>query len=322
MAHNIDMSNGRANAAFARTPAWHKLGTVIDRAMSGEEAIELGGLNWNAELRRMWREDRNGQPVEDTRKRAVVRSDTDKVLGIVGQTYVPAQNRELVSLLEAIVGAGCKFDSAGSLYGGQKVWINCKATDCFEVLPDDLVETYLAILNGHDGTTRLTAVATATRVVCANTFNLVMNGVERGGGRSITIRHDGRLEDNIQRAKEALGLVHTTAERMKQEAEALVKVQMKQDAMAKFFAEQVQKLGQSEEAAKITLLQLSRLAHSPTNTVKGMEGTAWQAYNVWSEFVDHAPRRIAADKRLESVWIGEGAQQKASAWTQLLTMAN
>jgi len=320
MAHKIDMSNGRANAAFARTPAWHKLGRVLPDTMTGEEAITHAGLDWQVESRKVFRPNRDGLMVEVENKRAVVRCDTDKVLGMTGTTYQPVQNRQLVEFMDAVIGAGARYDAAGSLYGGGKVFVVCKVSDCYEIIPGDIVENYITIMNGHDGLTTLTAIATNTRVVCANTFQMVMD-TSSGQKRVIRLRHDGTIADNIERAKEALGLVHTAAERMRIESEALVKTQLSKDQLSEFFTRQVMKLTESEENRKMTMIQIAKYMNSPTNTIKGMEGTAWQAYNAFSEFVDHAPRRIGADKRLESCWMGEGSNQKTNAFQELLALA-
>lgn len=319
MAHEIDMSNGRANCAFARKSAWHGLGVVVPEAMSSDDAIKLAGLDWEATLRDVAYLNGEGVPVLVEGKHAVVRQDTGKVLGIVGGTYQPVQNRDLANFMDALIGAGAKYDSAGSLYGGKKVWFNLKVSDCFEVIPEDVVQPYLTVMNGHDGTTRLTAIATATRVVCANTFQLALDTADRN--RTVSIRHDGKLLDNVQRAKEALGLVYTAAERYRIEAAAVAKVKLDKDELAAFFATHVQKIGGSIEAQKMNLLAMSWGMRNERNNIRGMEGTAWQAYNVLSEFIDHAPRRTGADKRIESVTSGIGSIQKINAWNELLAMA-
>ena len=319
MAHEIDMSNGRANAAFARKSAWHNLGVVVPEAMATEDAIRHAGLDWEATLRDVAYMSGEGQAILIEGKRAVVRQDTGKVLGVVGMTYQPVQNRELAAFMDALIGAGAKYDSAGSLYGGKKVWFNVRVADCFEVIPEDIVQPYLTVMNGHDGTTRLTAIATATRVVCANTFQLALDTADRN--RTISIRHDGRLMDNVQRAKETLGLVYSAAERYQIEAAAVAKVRLNKEQLAAFFVEQVDMIGGSEDSKKMNMLAMTWGLRNDRNNLRGMEGTAWQAYNVLSEFIDHAPRRTGADKRIESVTMGIGAQQKIMAWNQLLAMA-
>ncbi len=45
MAHEIETHGDQAAAIFARTDAWHRLGTTVrGRAFTAEEAMELGHL--------------------------------------------------------------------------------------------------------------------------------------------------------------------------------------------------------------------------------------------------------------------------------------
>jgi len=45
----------------------------------------------------------------------------------------------------------------------------------------------------------------------------------------------------------------------------------------------------------------------------GVRGTLWAAYNGVAELTDHRGLRQTADRRLHSVWYGEGATIKARA---------
>lgn len=316
MAHEIDMTTGRAAAAFARTPAWHKLGRVLPNAMTTAEAIREAGLEWTVGMRPLFWVDNKGQMKGVDDKRAVIRTDTDRVLGVVGGQYVPCQNADLTGFLDAVIGLGAKIESAGALHGGRKVWFLCSLGESFDVVPGDPVHPYALFMNGHDGTTRLRVVPTSVRVVCQNTLTLATDRETLG----MTIRHDGRLNANIEQAREALGLVYTRSQRMEREAKALAAKQLRTDELSKFFVRQVEKLKFHKEREELVMQELAMLLESGTNTLPGIRGTAWAMYNAWSEWVDHAPRRTGADARLESIWTGEGHRQKAAAWEDALAV--
>lgn len=317
MAHEIDTTvNTMGSAVFARTPAWHRLGKVIPETCSTMEAIKHAGLDWTVSCRESFRYDNNRKMIQDPFHRFIIRDDTDKVLGMIGDQYIPAQNVELAGFLDAVVGLGARIESAGSLHGGGKVWFLCAMRESFDVLPNDEVKPYALFLNGHDGRTKLRVVPTTVRVVCQNTLSIATKGETLG----MTVRHDGNLAANMQRAKEALGLVSTAAERMEAEAKALVAKKWNTMKLGHFFAEQVQALRFSEERTKEVMTELSILLEADTNTVPGMRGTAWQAVQTWNEWVDHAPRKTGADIRLESIWTGEGHRQKARAWEKALAV--
>jgi hypothetical protein len=135
-----------------------------------------------------------------------------------------------------------------------------------------------------------------------------------------TIVHNGKLTENVERARESLGLVHTAVERMKIEAKFLAAKQVRQDDLARFFVRQVEGMKLSKERAEVVLHQIAVVSHDEINNLTGMRGSAWAAYNAFSEWVDHAQRRTGLDARVESIWMGEGARQKSRAWGQLLAM--
>jgi phage/plasmid-like protein (TIGR03299 family) len=316
MAHEIDMSVAGGSAAFAREPAWHGLGKVLPDVMTGAEAIQAAGLGWKVGKRQLLRHNNLGLIVQEKDTFAVVRDDTEKTLGIVSDQYTPCQNEELSGFLDAVIGTGARIESAGALHGGRKVWFLCNLKESFEVVPGDEVEPYALFVNGHDGRTRLRVLPTTVRVVCANTLTVATNGDTLG----TTIVHNGRLTENVKRAQESLGLVHTAVERMKLEAKFLAAKQVRQDDLAKFFVQQVEGMKLSKERAEVVLHQIAVVSHDEINNLTGMRGSAWAAYNAFSEWVDHAQRRTGLDARVESIWMGEGARQKSRAWGQLLAM--
>lgn len=317
MAHEIDETTGVAAAAFARTGAWHGLGKVIPDFFTAEEAIEYAGLNWDVAVTPLYRYAPDATLRQEETHRAVVRQDTQATLGVVGGTYQPCQNRELAGFLNAVIGTGAKIESAGSLHGGKKIWFLVNMGASFEALPGDEVKAYGLFANGHDGRTMGRVLPTGVRVVCANTYNMATQDERLG----MTFRHDGRLSTNILEAQKALGLVRSRAERMEEEAKALVRAQMTSQELAEFFVRQVAKLRFTKERAELVMEQLAELHEGETNTLPGMRGTAWAAYNAWSEWVDHAPRRTGRDARMESVLMGEGAKQKQDAWQDALAAA-
>jgi phage/plasmid-like protein (TIGR03299 family) len=316
MAHEIDMSVAGGSAAFAREPAWHGLGKVLPDVMTGAEAIQAAGLGWKVGKRQLLRHNNLGLIVQEKDTFAVVRDDTQATLGIVSNQYTPCQNDELSGFLDAVIGTGARIESAGALHGGRKVWFLCNLQESFEVVPGDEVKPYALFVNGHDGRTRLRVLPTTVRVVCANTLTVATNGETLG----CTIVHNGKLTENVERARESLGLVHTAVERMKIEAKFLAAKQVRQDDLARFFVRQVEGMKFSKERAELVLQQIAIVSQDETNNLTGMRGSAWAAYNAFSEWVDHAQRRTGLDARVESIWMGEGARQKSRAWGQLLAL--
>ena len=88
MAHNLSTTNGKIAMMYTGDPSWHRLGMKLDQPATAREAIEPAGLNYLVELKPLKTNDANEVP---TRK-ATDRTDTNEVLGVVGNGYVPVQN--------------------------------------------------------------------------------------------------------------------------------------------------------------------------------------------------------------------------------------
>ena len=201
MAHNLAETNGRtAMAYFGETP-WHKLGTKLDRPATAAEAIEAAGLNYEVRLTSLITE--NGIPV--TQKKAVVRGDTQDVLGVVGNSYVPVQNREAFQFLDTVVADGeVRYHTAGALGKGERIWMLAKLPGHIRVKnTDDITEKFLLLHNSHDGTSSLRVFFTPIRVVCANTLSVAQRDAR---GQGVSIIHKGDLSAKVREAQKVLGL--------------------------------------------------------------------------------------------------------------------
>ena len=103
MAHDLAVNDdGRTAMMYIGKPPWHGLGTQLDCPATAEEAITAAGLNYDVQLTPLATTDGLDVP----QRKAVVRYDTQQVLGVVGNDYVPVQNREAFGFLDAVVAEG------------------------------------------------------------------------------------------------------------------------------------------------------------------------------------------------------------------------
>ena len=102
MAHDLAVANGRTAMMYSGEVPWHRLGTRLEEPATAREAINAAGLDYLAELQTIQTD--SGTPIP--RRKAVVRSDSGDVLGVVGSTYVPVQNHQAFGFLDAIVADG------------------------------------------------------------------------------------------------------------------------------------------------------------------------------------------------------------------------
>src|SRR5262249_53763455 len=149
----------------------------------------------------------------------VVRQDNGAILGTVGSRYKPFQNSDGFAMLDGVLSDfGAKYEAAGSLYGGQRVFMLVRLPkQAFTVGDRDQVEAFALFTNPHDGTGCAECFATSQRVVCANTLRVARNG-KKGG---IKLRHTGDLKARVKDAQRALGLTVREFEEFGQNAAVL-----------------------------------------------------------------------------------------------------
>ena len=174
---------------------------ALDSPATAREAISAAGLDYDVALADLITS--GGTPVPG--RKAVIRTDSSDVLGIVGNTYVPIQNSECFSFLDAVVAeGGLRYHTAGALRKGERIWLLAKLPGQIRVrFSEDVSEKYLLLSNSHDGSSALRVHYTAIRVVCANTLAMADR---QGHGEGITIRHQGNLASKVREAQEVLGL--------------------------------------------------------------------------------------------------------------------
>jgi phage/plasmid-like protein (TIGR03299 family) len=136
--------------------------------------------------------------------KVIERDDNHDVLGVVGEGFELVMHSEMGEVLNAILGAGAKFETAGSCRNGAQVWALAYLDESYQVVQDDtLTFPFLAVLNSHDGSGACKIVKTQVRVVCWNTYNAAWLEGERSG-REYIFRHSSGVHDRLEEAKAAL----------------------------------------------------------------------------------------------------------------------
>ena len=324
MSHDIAQTNGRpAIAYFGETP-WHGLGTKLDQPANAEKAIAAAGLNYRVDLQVLT----TNTGIEIPSRKAVVRSDTNEVLGVVSNSYAPIQNTECFSFLDSIVAIGdVEYHTAGALGKGEKVWMLAKLPGEIRLKDsEDVTEQYLLLSNSHDGQSALRVFFTPIRVVCANT----LGAAERQGrGSGVSIVHKGDVRSRAAEARELLGLATRFYKQTSELANTLVSHYPTRQELERYFEQLYpDRDGLVNARSKNIRAQLFHLfEHGRGQNIPETRLTAWSAFNAVTEFVDHHRSSRGADEsskrenRLNSAWFGSGARIKAEAWSAALDMA-
>ena len=187
------------------------VGTEISGCQKSEQAIKLAGLDFEVEKQPIYLAD--GTVID--RKFANVRTDTNEVLGVVGENYNIVQNKDGFEFLDSIIGTDCVYETAGSLRGGKTSFMLAK-TEPIKILGDDF-DPYMLFTNSFDGSGTVQAMFTPIRVYCSNTLALALKNAEN----KISIKHASNVKDELEIAKQTLLLNSKYLENLKQVSEQL-----------------------------------------------------------------------------------------------------
>lgn len=195
-----------------REKPWHGLGVVVKEAPTSEEALRLAGLDWNVVQEPIYTPFR--EKIEGFK--ANVRDTDRKVLGVVSDRYKVVQNVEAFSFTDELLGQGVRYETAGSLSGGRRVWLLARLPREY-IIAGERISPYLVFSNTHDGSGSVKVAVTPVRVVCNNTLNLALETAQR----SFSMVHTGNISDKITEARDTLFKAESYMDRLGAEFEQL-----------------------------------------------------------------------------------------------------
>ena len=178
-----------------REKPWHGLGTIVTEAPASADALRIAGLDWTVVQEPIYTN--FNRPVEGYR--ANVRNSDGKVLGVVSDRYKVVQNVDAFSFTDELLGKGVRYETAGSLQEGRKVWLLARLPREY-IIAGERISPYLVFSNTHDGSGSVKVAVTPVRVVCNNTLNLALSTASR----SFSMIHTGNIQDKIQEARDTL----------------------------------------------------------------------------------------------------------------------
>ena len=197
---------------YTREKPWHGLGVRIQEAPTSEKALWLAGLDWQVLQKDIYTEGR----IQVPGYKANVRDSDGQVLGVVTDRYRVVQNREAFAFTDALLGKGVRYETAGSLQKGKKVWMLARLPKEY-IITGERISPYLVFSNTHDGSGAVRVAVTPIRVVCNNTLNLALNTAKR----SWSMIHTGDIREKIQEAADTLFRAEEYMDKLGREIEEL-----------------------------------------------------------------------------------------------------
>lgn len=197
---------------YVREKPWHGLGTMVMEAPTSERALIAAGLDWKVRQEPLYVRDH-----ELIRGyKANIRDSDEKVLGVVTDRYKVVQNDEAFAFTDSLLGEGVRYETAGSLQDGRKVWLLARMPQEYLIVGEQ-VSPYLVFQNSHDGMGAIKVAMTPIRVVCNNTLNLALSSAER----IWSVKHVGELQQKMEEARDTLFRAEQYMSSLRKETELL-----------------------------------------------------------------------------------------------------
>jgi len=322
-------------AMYAKTKAWHGLGTVVEDYPNVKEALKLSGLDWEVLQSDYLYAEVEGDTYIADGYVANIRSDTNEVLGVVSKDYQPVQNRELFDIAEAAAGQHCKVETAGSLKGGRNVYLLLKA-DSFAVGEDE-IQPYFGLFDGKDGSMSTCGLNTGVRVVCSNTMEYAMSGAIH----KVTLRHRGNTIDDVyDQMCDAITNFKETGKIFREKVDHIATyAHWNEDRIQKFFKEcyvniidpSIKKEKDEVKKEKYSIKMGTSIMKMQAKMQAELElnlnvSTGWLAANAVTNYIQKKQgergRKTSTESRIQSNLIGAGATQSSKVMRTALNWSS
>jgi len=322
--------DGRDDFVAAFTAGWHGKGTVIDRALTIDEALtELDpgqvikvpvygdvvgpdGLPFSVPFpgRQMTMRVRNGgQEVNP--------------LGIVSDGYPVFDEYTSFRFLGELVNQNYATLSAMMLLDGGRRAAACLKLPSMLVGGFDEVERFVFCYTSHDGSLAYHAGETDIRVVCHNTATAALQGCER----LYRLKHTAGAELDVAKAREVMERTAEYGQAFAAYADQMIQRKVTNEAFDRMVREMYGKQADRPGASKKAVTQFSKkldlafdLWNGRTVAGAGIGGTAWGAWNVFTEIEDWFTtiRSEDADNKVDQ----DGAEAMQQRWEANLVGEN
>ena len=275
---------------YTREKPWHGLGTMVAEAPNSKDALRLAGLNWKVLQEPVYTE--NEELIQGYK--ANVRDTDRKVLGVVTDRYKVIQNEEAFAFTDTLLGEGVRYETAGSLQEGRRVWMLARLPREF-IIGGERISPYMVFSNTHDGSGAVKTALTPIRVVCNNTLNLAL----RTAKRSWSMIHTGDISGKIEEAKNTLLLADEYMTALGQEFEDLRKIKLSEKQVLDYIKsllpmEENYSLLQKRGVEKLRADMKMRYFDAPD--LKDVGNNGYRFVNAVSDFATHStPRRKTAN---------------------------
>lgn len=326
MAHKLNFNNKNGTWSFAShtEKAWHGLGQVVEQAMTAEEAIKLANLDYEVVKADAQFTTPSGLVVPAEGYYTTYRADTNEFLGMVKSRYEIVQNKDAFSFFDAIIDSGeAIFETAGVLGVGERIFISAK-------LPEDMlvngekVEKYIMLTNSHDGSSSIIAGLTSVRVVCNNTLQAALRGLDN----KVSIGHISGAKARLSEAYRVMGIASKYMQEVEGVFNQMADTRMTDEQLNQYitnvFKSDKGLVAQTAEEEKEYSTRFKNMVDAtynfakthPTQITSATNGTLWGAYNAISGYYNYVKPYKNQEDKFNSQMFGRGNKHISKAFTK------
>lgn len=247
-------------------------------------------FNWSAEERPLFLGTGENTFTQVADRKAIVRSDTNAVLGVFKSGYAPHDYTEwLVGNVSNILDDDLQVGSAGLLRGGGVAWVSVEVPENITTPEGVEFRPNLVAATSFDGSLATTYKRTATAVVCDNTLAAGLSGM----GEFFKAKHTRNSGFKIQSAREALAVVHTIADEFAAEVAKLTATKVSDEQWEQIvdMIAPMPKADQNKTSRGATIAEGKRDAlwdlWTKDERVAPWNGTAFGAYQAYNTYQHH-----------------------------------
>ena len=278
---------------YTREKPWHGLGTRVEEAPTSKEALELAGLNWKVQQNPIY----TSSGIQIKGYKANVRDIDQSILGIVTDRYKVVQNDEAFKFTDDLLGEGVRYETAGSLQDGKRIWLLAKLPHEY-IIGGEQISPYLVFTNTHDGSGAIKVAVTPIRVVCCNTLNLALSTAKR----SWSTIHTGDINGKMDEARATLQLANKYMNCLGKEFNHLQQKKISERKVLEFIEELLPEPDNASFQQKRNVIRLRedmKRRYFDAPDLIDLGNTAYRFVNAVSDFATHA-RPIRETKDYQS----------------------
>lgn len=273
------------------------------KVKTAEEAAKQSGINWTAiESPLIIKTNKKTSSI----CKAIVRSDNQFELGVVGTGYIPIQNIEAWTFLDAICD---KFEASYKytieIHGGSKVLIYAELPDPIEIREGDTIMKGFLLSNGFDGSNSLRAEFILHRILDKTMMRATLTDYDN----SFTLKHTKNVKMRVEEAFKMFSLGESFFAEFEKSAKVMTSKEIDPVTLESFLS----KLYDDSDSTK------SDNKREEIAKMFGMkkEHTVWDLYTTVNEYVDFYAVKEDEKRNVYST-IGSGASLKEKAFELLL----